>query len=104
MIGEKWEPVFAKRLCVKKLERCRDSISRDSAPEANGITGRRDLPLSETPMPLHLGKIASLVALLTIGAFILWLMFGSILTGERADQDLQRATDQPPGAPAQSGQ
>jgi hypothetical protein len=55
-------------------------------------------------MPLHLGKIASLVALLTIGAFILWLMFGAILTGERADQDLQRAADQPPGAPAQPGQ
>jgi hypothetical protein len=33
MILEMWEPVFAKRSCSnKKLERCRDSVSRDSAP------------------------------------------------------------------------
>jgi hypothetical protein len=37
-------------------------------------------------MPLHLGKIAALIALLTIGAFVLWLTFGSWLTGESADQ------------------
>lgn len=51
-------------------------------------------------MPLHLGKIAALIAILTIGALILWLLFGSILTGERADQ----LPTTPPAAPAQSGQ
>jgi len=49
-------------------------------------------------MPLHLGKIATIIAILTIGAFVLWLLFGSIVTGERADQAAQ------PEAPAQAGQ
>jgi hypothetical protein len=60
----------------------------------------RVLREGETLMPLHLGKIAALIAILTIGAFILWPLFGSIVTGERADQ-LPAAA---PGAPAQSGQ
>ena len=56
-------------------------------------------------MPLHLGKVAGLIAILTIGAFILWLLFGSIITGERADQDVQQGGGgmPAPGAPAQSG-
>lgn len=53
-------------------------------------------------MPLHLGKIVASIALLTIGAFILWLLFGSILTGERADQ--AGGTMPAPTAPAQPGQ
>jgi hypothetical protein len=48
-------------------------------------------------MPLHLGKIAAGIALLTIGAFILWLLLGSLLTGERADQQVERASE--PAAP-----
>ncbi len=57
-------------------------------------------------MPLHLGKIAALVAILTIGAFILWLLFGSIVTGERADEAAEQAGGamQTPAAPAQPGQ
>ena len=56
-------------------------------------------------MPLHLGKVAGLIAILTIGAFILWLLFGSIITGERADQGAQQGGGgmPTPGAPAQSG-
>jgi hypothetical protein len=60
-------------------------------------------------MPLHLGKVAGLMAILTIGAFILWLLFGSIITGERADQAAHQGAQQgggampAPGAPAQSG-
>ena len=57
-------------------------------------------------MPLHLGKIAGLIAILTIGAFILWLLFGSIVTGERADEAVQQGGGGMPApeAPAQSGQ
>jgi hypothetical protein len=57
-------------------------------------------------MPLRLGKIAASIALLTIGAFILWLLFGSILTGERADQAAEQASGSMPAppAPAQPGQ
>lgn len=36
-------------------------------------------------MPLHLGKIAALIALLTIAAFMLWLMLGSTWRGEHAE-------------------
>ncbi|MEG6508022.1 hypothetical protein V6C03_03475 [Methyloligella sp. 2.7D] len=38
-------------------------------------------------MPLHMGKIASIIALLTIGAFVVWLMIGSLLTGETAEEE-----------------
>jgi hypothetical protein len=56
-------------------------------------------------MPLHFGKIAAGIALLTVGAFILWLLLGSLLTGERADQQLERASETAaPGAPAGPGQ
>ncbi len=44
-------------------------------------------------IPLHLGKIAGGLAVLTVIAFILWLMFGSLLTGVTADR-------QPPAPPA----
>jgi hypothetical protein len=56
-------------------------------------------------MPLHLGKVAGLIAILTIGAFILWLLFGSIITGERADEAAQQGGGgmPAPGAPARSG-
>lgn len=36
-------------------------------------------------MPLHLGKIAALIALLTIAAFIIWLLIGSLWRGAHAD-------------------
>lgn len=35
-------------------------------------------------MPLHLGKIAMLIAVLTITAFLVWLMFGSLIIGASA--------------------
>ena len=48
-------------------------------------------------MPLHLGKIAALIALLTIAAFVLWLLFGSLWQGEQAEK---RANIMPNSAPA----
>lgn len=37
-------------------------------------------------MPLHFGKIGATIALLTVIAFVLWLAFGSLWTGETADE------------------
>jgi hypothetical protein len=36
----------------------------------------------ETPMPLHYTKLFALLALITIGAFLLWLVVGSWFQGE----------------------
>jgi hypothetical protein len=37
-------------------------------------------------MPLHFGKIFGLHALLTVIAFVLWLLWGSIFAGETFDK------------------
>ena len=37
-------------------------------------------------MPLHFGKIFGLLALLTVIAFVLWLLWGSIFAGETFDK------------------
>jgi hypothetical protein len=37
-------------------------------------------------MPLHFGKIFGLLALLTVIAFVLWLLWGSIFVGETFDK------------------
>jgi hypothetical protein len=39
-------------------------------------------PIKETLMPLHYTKIFAIFALLTIGAFLLWLVVGSVWQGE----------------------
>jgi hypothetical protein len=38
--------------------------------------------VKETPMPLHYTKIFAIFALLTIGAFVLWLTVSSVWQGE----------------------
>ncbi len=42
-------------------------------------------------MPLHYTKIFSLLALLTVGAFLLWLVVGSLWQGE---SEAERAAPQ----------
>jgi hypothetical protein len=37
-------------------------------------------------MPLHYGKAFALIALLTIGAFILWLIWGAFFAGETVEE------------------
>ncbi|MGA8690280.1 MAG: hypothetical protein ACLQF1_02700 [Methyloceanibacter sp.] len=37
-------------------------------------------------MPLHFGKIFAFIALLTVLAFVLWLLWGSIFAGETFDK------------------
>lgn len=37
-------------------------------------------------MPLHYTKLFALIALLTIAAFILWLLWGAIFESEEFDQ------------------
>jgi hypothetical protein len=51
-------------------------------------------------IPLHFGKIAGGLAVLTAIAFVLWLMFGSLLTGEVADQQVST----PPATQSQPAQ
>jgi hypothetical protein len=38
--------------------------------------------VKEAPMPLHYTKVFALLALLTIGAFLFWLVVGSWWQGE----------------------
>ena len=40
-------------------------------------------------MPLHFGKIGAAVALLTIAAFVLWLLATAFFATEEADQNLE---------------
>src|SRR4029079_4825824 len=42
------------------------------------------------PMPLHFGKIFGAIALLTVAAFVLWLLFTTFFATEQADQKIER--------------
>ena len=42
-------------------------------------------------MPLHFGKIFSAIALLTVAAFVLWLLFTTFFATEEADQKIERS-------------
>lgn len=41
-------------------------------------------------MPLHFGKIFATVALLTIAAFVLWLLFTTFFATEQAEQKIEQ--------------
>jgi len=41
-------------------------------------------------MPLHFGKIFAAIALLTIGAFIAWLLFTTLFATEQAEQKIDK--------------
>ena len=41
-------------------------------------------------MPLHLGKIFAAIALLTVGAFIAWLLFTTLFATEQAEQKIEK--------------
>ena len=41
-------------------------------------------------MPLHFGKIGAVFALLTVAAFVLWLIFTTFFATEQADQEIER--------------
>ena len=45
---------------------------------------------SPNPMPLHFGKIGAAIALLTVAAFVLWLIFTTFFATEQADQQIER--------------
>lgn len=38
-------------------------------------------------MPLSFGKIGSIIALLTVAAFVLWLLFTSFFASETVEED-----------------
>jgi hypothetical protein len=40
-------------------------------------------------MPLHFGKIGAAIALLTVAAFVLWLVFTTFFATEEAEQRLE---------------
>jgi hypothetical protein len=42
-------------------------------------------------MPLHFGKIFAAIALLTVGAFIAWLLFTTLFATEQAEQKIDRS-------------
>jgi hypothetical protein len=42
-------------------------------------------------MPLHFGKIFAAIALLTVGAFIAWLLFTTLFATEQAEQKIERS-------------
>lgn len=41
-------------------------------------------------MPLHFGKIFSAIAILTVAAFVLWLVFTTWFATEQVDQKLEQ--------------
>jgi hypothetical protein len=41
-------------------------------------------------MPLHFGKIGAAIALLTVAAFIVWLLFTTLFATEQAEQKLEQ--------------
>jgi hypothetical protein len=41
-------------------------------------------------MPLHFGKIFAAIALLTIAAFILWLLFTTFFATEQAEEKIEQ--------------
>ena len=41
-------------------------------------------------MPLHFGKIGAAIALLTVAAFVLWLIVTTFFATEQADQEIER--------------
>jgi flagellar biogenesis protein FliO len=41
-------------------------------------------------MPLHFGKIGAAIALITVAAFVLWLIFTTFFATEQADQQIER--------------
>ena len=43
-------------------------------------------------MPLHFGKIGAAIALLTVAAFVLWLIFTTFFATEQADQEIERTS------------
>jgi hypothetical protein len=53
-------------------------------------------------MPLHFGKIGAAIALLTIAAFVLWLLWTTLFATEQAEQKLEQhgAVELPAALPA----
>ena len=41
-------------------------------------------------MPLHFGKIGAAIALLTVAAFVLWLIFTTLFATEQAEQRIDQ--------------
>ena len=41
-------------------------------------------------MPLHFGKIGAATALLTVAAFVLWLIFTTFFATEEAEQKIEQ--------------
>jgi hypothetical protein len=41
-------------------------------------------------MPLHFGKIGAAIALLTVAAFVAWLIFTTLFATEQAEQKLDQ--------------
>ena len=38
-------------------------------------------------MPLHFGKVFAAIVLLTVAAFVLWLLWGSFFQGETVEEE-----------------
>jgi hypothetical protein len=41
-------------------------------------------------MPLHFGKIGAAIAILTVAAFVLWLLATTFFATEEADQEVEQ--------------
>jgi len=42
-------------------------------------------------MPLHFGKIFGAIALLTVAAFVAWLLFTTLFATEEAEQKIEKS-------------
>jgi hypothetical protein len=62
--------------------------------DAKLVQGRHGLGFSGGIMPLHFGKIFALIALVTIGAFILWQLWVAFFVGETVEAPEPAALNQ----------
>ena len=67
--------------------RQRQRLRAESRSDVNGFRSKE--PGSEH-MPLQFGKIGAFIALLTIAAFVLWLLWTSFFASEDAAEEAER--------------
>ena len=51
-------------------------------------------------MPLHFGKIFAAISLITIAAFVLWLLFTTFFATEQADEKIEHGAAERAVVPA----
>lgn len=59
------------------------------APDLASVATSINRVPTRDPMPLNFGKIGAIIALLTIAAFVLWLIITAFFATEQADEEVE---------------